>query len=70
MNTERPHAILQFDPKTFFRDPIERRKWLPLTEDEASMLGSMDEDGRATWFAGLGRQEKRRRFRLAEDRQP
>ena len=66
MNTDRPHEIRTFDPKAFFRDPIERRKWLPLTEDEASILGAMDEDGRATWFAKLGRAEKRRRFHAAE----
>jgi len=67
VNTDRPHEIARFLPKesTAFRDPIERRKWLPITEDEASMLGAMDENGRAAWFAKLSRQEKRARFRMA-----
>jgi hypothetical protein len=48
------------------RDPIERRRWLPITEDEACILGGMSEDERAHWFASLSRQEKRARFRAAE----
>jgi hypothetical protein len=69
MDTRRPHEIRHMTPEAVraaFRDPIERRRWLPLTEDEATMLGAMDEDGRAHWFASLSRQEKRARFRAAE----
>lgn len=70
MDTRRPHEIRQMTAKEVahagFRDPIERRRWLPITEDEATMLNAMDEDGRAHWFAKLSRQEKRARFRAAE----
>lgn len=73
MDTRRPHEIVRLpaDGPGFgpgFRDPIERRRWLPITEEEASLLGAMDEDGRAHWFARLSRQEKRARFRAAERR--
>lgn len=71
MDTRRPHEIIRMNNTGSgvgpgFRDPIERRRWLPLTEDEATMLGAMDENGRAHWFACLSRQEKRNRFRVAE----
>lgn len=73
MDTRPPHEIKRFpagvNPNApGFRDPIERRRYLPLTDDEAAMLQAMDENGRATWFAGLSRQEKRARFRAAESR--
>jgi hypothetical protein len=73
MDTRRPHSIQEIDPRVIersagFRDPIERRRWLPLTAEEAQMLQAMDEDGRAAWFAKLSRQEKRARFRSAEGR--
>lgn len=73
MDTRRPHEIKTLTDAAAgygagFRDPIERRRWLPITEDEASLLGAMDEDGRAHWFAKLSRQEKRARFRAAERR--
>lgn len=61
MDTSRPHAIVRFGSG----DRAPAGDWLPLTEEEATMLAKLDEDGRAAWFAALPRGERRRRQRQA-----
>ena len=61
MNTDQPHEIVYTDRKV-----LPPRKWLPLTDAEATMLEPLNANQRAQWQARLPIEERLKRFEAAE----
>lgn len=70
MDTKRPHDIKSFTVEEIVerahKEKYSPRRWMPLTDNEATMLESMTPDQRNHWFNSLPLEDKLRRWSVVE----